>query len=390
MSATIPILSILYRYYRQEILSDREIEILQEWLEASEANQLLFDDLSNTEAWEASIAELRKRNPDPTWEIIRQRIKAEEEPVAAKISWWRMAAAVGGILVVLGTGWYFWKSTQPSGKNIVAVDSLPKPLDLMPGNDVIQLTLGNGKIVSLDSQLQQIRQSGQLIAEQENGTLKYMEVPAKKISQINRLTTPIGRMISVVLSDGSKVWLNALTNLEYPVQFNEKERTVRLNGEGYFEVSKDARPFIVETKRGKIEVLGTHFNINDYANEPQMQTTLLEGSVRVSNSEETKQLKPGQAAKINTSRAIAIVPSDSEVALGWKNNVFWFKQADYEEIFRQVARWYQLEVEFKGNVSERFTGILPRNRPLSQLLGILERGGQTHFELIGRKLIVSP
>ena len=382
------ILSILYRYYRQEELSNGEKQLLDNWMANSESNQLLFDELSNTQAWEAKLADFKSVNADKAEEYIRRRL--EGNAGSARISWWRAAAAIVGILVLLGAGWYYWQISQAVKIEPPATDSPYSNVELFPGDGVVQLTLADGKVVSIDGQSQQILQNGKLVAAQENGILTYMNSEKENSSQINRLTTPIGRVVLVVLSDGTKVWLNALSNLEYPMHFNDKERTVKLNGEGYFEVANAASPFIVQTRRGKVEVLGTHFNINDYANEPAMGTTLLQGSLRISNETQSKILQPGQEGRIQAGNDIATFSADTHAILGWKNNIFNFSEASYEEIFRQVARWYKLEVEFRGDINARFSGILPRDRPLQDLLKILQKGGQAHFELIGQKLIVTP
>jgi transmembrane sensor len=390
MSNASPIISILYRYYLQESLSDADTRLLQQWLAASEDNQNLFDDISNSKAWEEMIARLQTKDPEPTWQLIEERIQQQPKRIESSSMGWRVAAAIGGLLVILGAGWYFWRINQHSTNSHLAMDAVKKQPELLPGgNGKVRLTLSDGKLIELDNeQRQMISQDGQQVAEQVNGVVTYRANSNPNKEQFNRIETPIGQMFSVVLRDGTRVWLNAGSDLEYPVEFTGKDRIVTLHGEGYFEVTKKHQPFIVQTSRGNIQVLGTHFNVNDYANEPVMRTTLLEGSVRISNESEKTVLQPGMAAVITPDKKITAHPADTSAVMGWKNNTFWFKQSGYEEIFRQISRWYDVEVVFENRTQARFSGILPRDRPLSELLGIIEKGGQVHFVLEGRKLIV--
>jgi ferric-dicitrate binding protein FerR (iron transport regulator) len=193
-----------------------------------------------------------------------------------------------------------------------------------------------------------------------------------------------------VLADGTKVWLNAASSLRFPAAFAGKERIVELNGEGYFEVAKNASmPFHVRVHDMDVQVLGTHFNINAYTDETAMRTTLLEGSVQVSQGEQTQLLTPGQQAAASQNGQIQLADGvDVEEVMAWKNGMFQFQGADLETILRQAARWYDIDVEYKQRISDRFSGQISKNVNLSQLLKILELTGKVHFEIEGRKIIV--
>jgi ferric-dicitrate binding protein FerR (iron transport regulator) len=203
------------------------------------------------------------------------------------------------------------------------------------------------------------------------------------------------------LSDGSKVTLNAATSLRFPASFSATERRVEVDGEAYFEVAKDnQRPFrvVVATPGSKaqgtlVEVLGTHFNVNAYGDESQMCTTLLEGSVKVHNRADSQnvlaiaqELRPGQQARVGGSKAIEVSKVDVSEVVAWQQDLFHFAGADSREIMRQLARWYDLDIAYKGQFGEkRFTGKISRLMALQDVLEILEQGG-LRFEVQGRKI----
>ncbi|ULQ52166.1 FecR domain-containing protein [Flavihumibacter fluvii] len=381
------IVFILYRYYQQAELSEDETQDLQEWLATSELNQQLFDELSNTEGWEAELNAIKARNPEPTWALLKARIEQDRQAVSMPFRWWQVAAAIGGLVFLAGI-WAAFYFRQPIAKPPMVDNNLPGN-DILPGKNAVHLTLGNGSVVILDSLGNQpIIQEGRRIAEQAQGVIRYPGRADMKDYSTNILKTSIGNLVSVVLADGSKVWLNAVSSLEYPVQFTGDVRVVTLHGEAYFEVAHQASPFVVHTTRGDIIVLGTHFNVNDYVNESTMQTTLMEGKVRLRSDMDSVVLRPGEGAAISDQYKIQRFAADTGFVLAWKQNVFRFQNADYPEIFKQLARWYDLEMVFEQPVNARFSGILPKDRPLSQLLAILAKAGQVKFEIRGKKVIV--
>jgi ferric-dicitrate binding protein FerR (iron transport regulator) len=194
----------------------------------------------------------------------------------------------------------------------------------------------------------------------------------------------------LVLPDGTKVWLNAASSLKYPAAFAGNERRVELNGEAYFEVSKDpSKPFFVKTASQTVAVLGTHFNINSYTDESATKTTLLEGSVKVTgNNGQSVKIKPGEQA-INYANAISIKENvDTDEAIAWKNGKFMFKNTDLQTIMRQLSRWYDVDVEYQGKIEQKhYMGRISRNVPVSQIFEILKTSG-LNFTINGRKIIV--
>jgi transmembrane sensor len=187
----------------------------------------------------------------------------------------------------------------------------------------------------------------------------------------------------------TRVWLNTATTLKFPATFsNLANRTVELNGEAYFEVSKDAaHPFIVKTSHQHIQVLGTHFNVNAYPDERHEKTVLLEGRVQINN---TRVLVPGQQSQIDADGHIKIETADTDEAVAWKNGFFSFKDAPLDVVMRQLSRWYNIDIVYKGALKDdTFNGLINRRSDLSRALKILEEGG-VHFRLEGKTLIIMP
>jgi ferric-dicitrate binding protein FerR (iron transport regulator) len=276
------------------------------------------------------------------------------------------------------------------------------------------LTLADGRTITLDDvQNGILTKEGNTAVSKKDGIVMYHSPagdaqPAAIISY-NTLTTPRGGQYQLVLPDGSKVWLNAASSIKYPTAFTGNERKVEVTGEGYFEVAKNASmPFHVQVNNMDVEVLGTHFNINGYSDEPSIRTTLLEGSVKVRQwsmvngqlkTENEALLKPGeQAALAGTHSPLTTHHSpltidhspNTEEVMAWKNGLFQFQDASIESIMRQVARWYDVQIEYKGKINNEFIGKIPRHVPVSSVLNILESTGWVHFTIVGKKIIVAP
>jgi transmembrane sensor len=233
----------------------------------------------------------------------------------------------------------------------------------------------------------------------------------------NTLATPRGGQYQLVLPDGSKVWLNAAASIKFPTAFAGNERRVEITGEVYFEVSKDPiKPFIVNiqegngSSRGQVEVLGTHFNINAYDDEEAIKTTLLEGKVKVDSrqwavgSEEKAEgsrqraegkeqsviLKPGEQVSLSHSSQLSHpIPVQTDEVLAWKNGLFHFENVDIKTVMRQLSRWYDIEVEYKGAIKTEPLFIeVPRNTTLLEVLKVLETTAGLQLRLEGKKVTV--
>lgn len=275
---------------------------------------------------------------------------------------------------------------------------------IIPGGNKAILTLANGSKISLtDVKNGEVaNQSGIVITKNRDSQLVYqpatMSSMAKEIAY-NKIETPKGGQFQLILSDGTKVWLNAASSLRYPSVFGQGERKVELDGEAYFEVAKNtAKPFLVSSSKQIVEVLGTHFNINAYTNEPVVSTTLLEGSIKVSSpfTNTYKIIRPGQQSLIDRDdddddSGIKVKNIDPDEAVAWKNGYFMFEKEGLASILRKVSRWYDVEIENpQGEKLDKllFSGTLSKYSDVSKVLRKLELTESVRFKIMGRRIIV--
>lgn len=318
---------------------------------------------------------------------------------------WKIRSAAAVILLMLSFGSYLMFSSKSPKKDIVKTKSTEPKLnnDIAPGGNKAVLTLADGSTIVLDSASNgTISQQGNIKVQKLNNGLLAYTINGKQVNEnneafYNTISTPRGGQYQVTLADGTKVWLNAASSIHFPIVFTGNERKVEITGEAYFEVAKNKNmPFIVKAATSEIEVLGTHFNVNAYDDEASIKTTLLEGKVKVSvpglaATQSPKFLLPGQQAGINKQGEINIIDNaDTEEAIAWMKGHFQFRSADLKEILRQISRWYDVDIEYKGNVNLHFTGQLTRNQNVSNVFRELALTGEVHFDIDGKKVIVSP
>lgn len=302
---------------------------------------------------------------------------------------WPRYAAAASIVVALSAGIYFFNEKYFANTPAHIANTNK---DIHPGKNKAILTLGNGEVIQLSDQKEGVVIDAGKLA--YNDGTDVSDIAHTTSANDVKLNTPRGGTYRVVLPDGTQVWLNAATSLTFPVQFSQNERRVLLNGEAYFEVTRDQQhPFIVETNKQEVKVLGTHFNITGYADDGTTKTTLLEGSVHIMNFADIDRrnviLKPGQQSVI-TGKALTVFEVDTEEAVAWKNGTFLFTGQRLEEIMKQVERWYDVEVvyEDKGLKQQAFRGTISRFKNISQLLEVLESTGSVHFNINGRRITV--
>lgn len=311
---------------------------------------------------------------------------AEEKKLARSYKMLRYVVAASLLLAVL-TGFLLYQGDKPVSEKQIAQSATLLP-QAAPGTKKAILTLSNGQSIQLGSASQNIIDGGAAITTDNNAVVyKPKEVTAVVY---NTVATPKGGEYQVTLPDGTTVWLNAETSLRYPTSFTGSERRVELKGEAYFEVAKNAaQPFIVQSGDATIKVLGTHFNIMAYGDEPVLKTTLAEGSVALAKSGNQKILKPGQGGSIaNGSDEILVASTDVEQDLAWKNGNFYFQKTELSTIMKQLARWYDLEIRYAGAVpKKRFVGKISRYTNLSDVLDVL-RLSDIKFSMTGKTLTV--
>lgn len=258
----------------------------------------------------------------------------------------------------------------------------------------VTLTLGDGSILNLnESQQGAIGNQANVEIHNQEGTLLYKpssENGEEKVA-FNIVNTNRGTQYHLVLSDGTQVWMNGDSELKFPARFNGEERVVSLSGEAYFEVAKDKKPFKVDVKTTTVKVLGTHFNIKAYKDEASLKTTLLEGSVKLSNSGQEKILKPGQEATCTDGKnGIAIKEVDAELAIGWKVGLFTFNDEPLDKVLQQIGRWYDKEIIFASAHNKvLFSGVIPVKENLEKSLGPVAEAANVKFTLKDNKIIVN-
>lgn len=306
-------------------------------------------------------------------------------------AWWQYAAAAAvlGILVAAG-GYFFMQQRSVVPKEVGAVN---QPEGQIPGYNKATLTLANGAVVPLDSTGHQVIRQGNVTVYQQKGLLEYKEKGKGNGMAFNTLKTPRGAQYRLTLPDGTGVWLNAASELKYPTSFQGKERRVYLSGEGYFEIAANAQqPFVVSANDVDVNVLGTQFNIMAYADEAFVKTTLLQGAVKVSKEQAAVVLQPGQAAILNNGRSdIQVRQTNTTEDVAWKNGYFVFNNENLESIMKKIVRYYDVEVEYRTDISNKnFGGSVARFSSLAELLSTLELTGIVHFKMDGNKVIVMP
>ncbi|SFD78084.1 FecR family protein [Chitinophaga sp. CF118] len=301
----------------------------------------------------------------------------------------RYTAAAAAILLMLSVAIYKFSTTNSTSPAIAGKGKTDE--EIVPGSDKAMLTLADGTVIILDSTGTKAMRQGNTAIRQYRGQLQYLQQEPETGISYNTLTTPLGGQFRLTLPDGSKIWLNAASSITYPTAFTGNRRKVSITGEVYMEIAKNENmPFEVIVKDVEITVLGTCFNINAYEDEPSMNTTLLEGAVKVSRTNNDQLLMPGQQEQLLPDGTFKIIDDiDTASVVAWKNGMFSFNDADIPAVMRQINRWYDAEIVYKSEVSQHFMGSVPRNVPVSKLLTMLELTGRLHFKIDGRKIIVT-
>ncbi len=317
--------------------------------------------------------------------------KAGKVVSIGRAGWGRWMGAVAAAILLLLAGVYYYRT---SAKTDQPVAEIPVSHDVAPGVTGAILTLADGKKILLDTLSNgNIGREGGAAIRKEDGSLVYQPGWVMKDKVVmNTLNTPRAYQYQLTLPDGTKVWLNAESSITYPTAFTGKERTVTVTGETYFEVVENKQqPFYVQYGNNRVEVVGTHFNVNAYNEEADSRVTLLQGAVRIHNNHTTGVLKPGQQAIINnTNEAIKVLQEvDTDQVMAWKNGHFDFRETDLKTLMRQLMRWYDVEVVYEDGVPQRyFTADISRNKNLSAVLGILSLN-KIHFRIENKKIIVT-
>lgn len=411
-------------------ISSLEKQELDQWIHASKENKDLFEELCDEYRMSKDLNE-HSEDKKATWAKIIQLAPELADAPVKRIPWMRYAG-VAVVLLLSGMGvWYFAfnSNTREAGVATINTSKYKNDIAAPTGNNAV-LMLADGKTINLDDANNgELAEQGMMqVVKQGDGTIEYRKSEAgggqsavgnrQSALQYNIISTNKGGRYKIVLADNSVVWLNSVSSLKYPTAFTGTERVVELTGgEAYFEIAKSLapgkagaaparRPFIVKVNGMQVEVLGTHFNIMSYSDESSIKATLLEGSVRVTPvpvsggapvARYSQLLSPGQQAVLDekattngNTNPIKVAAADLEETISWKNSVFIYNNAPIETIMREIARSYDVEVEYAGGrTTEKFNLMgVPRNVPVSKVLEILELTEKVQFEIEGRKIIV--
>jgi transmembrane sensor len=391
----------LLQRYRTGACTNEEIMLVEEWYN----NRLKQPYLPLSGDDEALIGESIKSRIDKELEQIIEHNNTV--PIWRKPRTWWVAAA--SVLALVSVTYLILRNRQPNETIVTNKTNAPV---VIPGGNKALLTLADGSVIVLDSVAngQLATQGATMVLKKQDGQLVYNaggNKPANDNITWNTISTPRGGQYQVVLPDGSRVWLNAASTLRFPTGFTGSERRVELTGEAYFEVAglslpsgttAKKVPFIVDVlpaphraARGRVEVLGTHFNIMGYDDEHTINTTLLEGKVVFRSGAADQVLQPGQQTRLYMNGNIDLVEdADVEASIAWKNGLFQFNHADVQAVMRQIARWYDVTIEYQGKVpTEQFVGEIPRSSAITEVLKMLELS-HVHFKIEGKKITVLP
>jgi hypothetical protein len=386
------------------VISPGEEDILNNWLE-EEHHREIFESVTNNECRISLLERLDEMNIQASemWQRFQDTYITSPPQKAGTVWWghWTAYMAAASIIVIAAIGLKWLGSNKHYSKP--EQSAMVQNNDVQPGGYKARLTLSDGRVISIDSATSgSLVQQGSVSVVNKNGQLLYQQQGKEEKELFNTLTTAKGQMYATVLSDGTKLWLNSMSSVRYPVSFNGNLRQVEIAGEAYFEVAEKMQevkgkmqkiPFIVKGHGVEVGVLGTHFNVNSYDDEDAVKTTLLEGKVRVRSTSNNAVaiLRPGQEASLNvkTQQLTRVDDVDVEEAIAWRNGYFQFNDRDLMTVLAQLIRWYDVEVIYQGAVPEKkFWGKIPRSNTLSQTLDGLGKFG-LHFTIQGKKVIVS-
>ena len=382
-------LQLLLEKYKQGRISQEELLRLKVIVEAGDYEPEIKADI---------LAALYGSVPDSGWQkedetaILQHILQPAPQKATGRIRIIRYAVAAAALGAVITAGGVYIKWRQPAAP--VAVETRQA---LEPGSNKAMLVLADGKTIPLDSaNIGALAKQGNTSILNTDQGLAYKPEGAPSEVVYNTVVTPRGGQYQLTLADGSKVWLNAASSIRFPTAFTGKERLVEISGEGYFQIAANAQqPFRVKVKGTSgmdVNVLGTSFNIMAYPDEEAITTTLENGAVQLVNGNIKSILKPGFAGNLTKgSPDFQIEKADLEQTLAWKDGKFRFRNTSIQTIMRQIARWYNIEVTYEGDLSDiRLTGIISRRENASSLFRILSTTKRVHFDINDNRILVRP
>ena len=383
----------------QNSLTPTERQELETWLQESGDNYKLYDHLMDQEKLVNDLNELSSYDPDLAFERLSPRIFTEE-PTGKRLHfriWWYMVAAAL-ILVAGGVAWFALNKTERSTPKTAIVAQKKTP-GAAPDSKKAVLILGDGSSISLNEMNNgDMAQQGNVIVKKiKNGLLEYkLTGEPANTTVFNTIRTPRGGEYEVIFDDGSHIWLNSASTLQFPVHFNNPDRRVALTGEAYFEVKSAALPsgqkksFIVSVDNMEVQAVGTAFNISAYKEDDRSQTTVVEGLVKVNRNNKINMLSPGKKL-IAKDTGVTVEDADIKQEIAWKNGDFVFRNTSLKMVMNELARWYDMDVTYdKGVPSLHFSGEVQRTSDIKTVLQMLEYTGGVTFTISNHIITVHP
>ncbi len=384
------IANLIARFIARNI-TDKELIDLKLWKEASQENNSLFEKLIRPEHYDRFQWMASQYDAQEAWNTFQKRLLVQKKWKYYSIftRWYYYAAILLLPLLVV----YFIRQQSVQDNCLMSIENKETVTTITPGSSKAILTMADGLQVDLDqSEAFELEEKGAKI-NKDSSVLKYESATSIQEEVYNQLYVPKGGEYSLVLNEGTKVYLNAMTTLRFPVHFTGNERRVELQGEAYFEVSPSDKPFIVQTKETTVEVLGTTFNISSYTQDEFTRTTLVSGRVKVSlnGSNESVFIAPSQQAAFNhkTGR-LSVLEVDISSDIAWKNGLFYFKDWRLEDIMTCLSRWYDFDITYsdKEIMNYRFGCKFDRYGKITPILELLEKTNKISAKVNGKTIVL--
>lgn len=389
-------ISRLIRLYLKGRATIEEKKEIEDWyaLWGSKTLRFLEGDPQKIEESAQKNLELIKKRLKEIDKYNHGKRKISNKNVWMNSNWKQLSAAAIILGIILGLyslrGQLFKKTTS---KNIAEAART----DFQPAKNKAVLILANGDQITLDStQKGLITKVGNTnVVQLSNGRLVYQQDSnSDKIAKpiFNEVITPRGGVYELILPDGSLAYLNTASSIRFPTSFVGNDREVEISGEVYFEITPDKKkPFKVRVGEITIQVLGTHFDVMAYPDAKVIRTTLLEGSVRVNANGTSKVIKPGEAIDYSNNQLKVIEDPNIEKIMAWRNQLFWFDHDDIYTVASELSRWYNIDISVQGNITDLFTGSIPRNLSFAKVFDILQKTGAIHYHVLGEnRIVLSP
>ncbi|MBW7889992.1 MAG: FecR domain-containing protein [Chitinophagaceae bacterium] len=362
----------------------QEREIIERWYESFDTSEAKFEKKFNI-----------KNSSARSWEAVKNRINKKRNVEFGKVYLWIAAAS---IIILLFSSLFLLvrSSSENNGKPTKEISELQ---DALPGGDRAMLILSDGRQIVLDTVSSGIlvEEDNYQITKEKDGLLVCRELAGyeennEKI-RYSIISTPKGGKYRILLTDGSKVFLNTASSMKFPLHYARKERKVEIEGEAFFEVARNKhKPFIVKKGDVEVKVLGTKFNMQAYDDDQNIEVTLVEGLVSIEKSDTRKGsqlLRPGEKIQIGKNgRRVLIKETNVDEATAWKDNLFWFDDSDINQVSKILSRWYNIRIEVRGHITDKFTGSIPMDLPLSKVLGMLQKTTNLRYKFIGNEKII--